>query len=57
MKPFNVNQFVTYIIAGNGWNYNIEDPQKALKEWAKIETNATLYGIRRDGSRCILDSK
>lgn len=57
MKKFNPTQFESYTIAGNGWNYNIDNKDNALKEWKKIQTSATLYGNRPNGTRAILDTK
>ena len=57
MKKFDPTQFESYTIAGNGWNYNIDNKDIALKEWKTIQVSATLYGNRPNGTRAILDTK
>ena len=56
MRKINEDDFVSYTIAGNGWNVTVPTFKKALKQWDEIP-HGTLYGNKPNGDRAVIDSR
>ena len=56
MRKINEDDFVSYTIAGNGWNVTVPTLKKALKQWDEIP-HGTLYGNKPNGDRAVIDSR
>lgn len=57
MRKINPNDFAGYVIAGNGWRWNIDDFKKAVHEFSELTTHATLFGVKPTGEEAIIDAK
>ena len=56
MRKINEKDFTHFIIAASWGNLTVYSLKSALTEWANTK-RGTLYGIKPDGSRAILDTK
>lgn len=56
MKQIDTTKYVSYTIAGAGFNFTVFGLQKALKERDGFSFG-TLYGTKFDGTRDVLDKK
>lgn len=57
MRKINPKDFIGYVIAGNGWRWNIDDFKRAVHEFSELTTQATLFGIKPTGEDAIIDAK
>ena len=58
MKRVNPDDFESYTISFPGLNITLRNFGKVLREWKNInKAGSALYGNKKDGTRCILDTK
>lgn len=56
MRKVNEENYESFSIVGNGWQFKVYSWQKAKAEWHNMKYG-TLYGNKPDGSKVIIDSK
>ena len=57
MRPIHLDHYKDFTIVGSGWSLTMNTFNKAVGEFANAGEGVTLYGNKKDGGTCILDSK
>ena len=57
MRKINADEYESFVLEFPGWKYYPTDLKVALKEWHNVQGKGVLYGIKKNGQRCILDTK
>lgn len=57
MRKINADEYESFVLEFPGWKYCPTNLKVALKEWHNVQAKGVLYGIKKNGQRCILDTK